>query len=117
GVAGFRPVTRAFQELHGHQGVEKVLHPPGVQADVPPQLRARETSVAEEAEHAELHGGQENLGIPEGKCGLENRTRIELRMLAGHEGSMIGKNSRLRRGEERSYRTRAGQARTLTNAV
>jgi len=82
-VLRLRAVALALEEAHRQERIEEVLDAARVQLELRSQLRPRHAPRAEAREHAELGGGQEHLGRPEGEGGLEDRSDVGL---PGHPG-------------------------------
>jgi hypothetical protein len=66
-------VAFALEKFHRHEGVEEVSDPARMQAKLLTQLDAGEAPVSKDGEKPKLDGGQEDLGIPKAKSGLQNR--------------------------------------------
>ena len=71
-----RSVSFAVEKLHRHEGVKEVANRARVQAEFSSQFRARHMAAAKGGEGAEFNGGQQDLGRPEGKGGLEDSAGI-----------------------------------------
>src|SRR5262249_10790699 len=84
-----RSIAIAFEELHGHQSIKKIVDGAWVQSKLAAEFAARQFAIAELSEEVKSDGREKYLGIPEAESSLQNRSRVKLLAGAVHQITLV----------------------------